>query len=124
MILLAQDVAQVYYRENPCRHYGTGAELVGLVDKFMRDRGLERSSISRVAVAEAVLEMQHQVETPEPAPEFRADVEQGFGDELAMRQADELMLSHQVAGMSMAEFGANRERFGLHRPVVDFLMGR
>jgi hypothetical protein len=121
MVLLAREVAIPYWRDNSWRKFSSAQELVDSIDAYMASHGLAKSAIDRLDVASHVLEMRAGAETPE---QFTQDVQQGYGDEMAMRQADELMLSHQVAGMSMAEFGANRERFGLQRSVVDFLQGR
>ena len=68
------------------------------------------------------------VQQPMPTPEelaWEQHVRQGTTatDELAMRQMDELALTQRVQQMSVAEFGAERERFGLHKNTVDFLGG-
>lgn len=131
-MLMAADVAAEYTRVNGWKKLSSARDLLDDIEQFMISRGLEKSSINRYDIAQYVIELQREpVPTPEQAA-WQNDQAQGIGDpdlfrqadELAMRQADERVLANQVAGMSMAEYGASRARFGLQRSVSDFLQGR
>lgn len=116
----------------------TARSLYDDVQAYLREYGLEHRLNESAEIAEHAYAIASQVLAQEvPAPSeadvaFRANVQQGTtadddlfrqADELAMRQADERVLANQVAGMSMAEYGANRERFGLAQNLGSFLGG-
>jgi len=105
--------------------------LVADIDKWMASRGLSDSTLSRVAVALAVVQLRidEEVEaqppamTPEQHAAFRDNIEQGIGDDQAMRYMDDLALAGRVQQMSMDEFRAARSSLGLTRDLASFLLG-
>ena len=126
-ILLAEDVAREYWRTNSFRQFGNARELVGLIDSFMTERALAKSTISRIDVAHHVLDLQRQqaVAQAEAEAVFRANVQQGTtADDQALRYADELVLAGQVQQMDLETYGQNRERLGVSQSLGSFLMGR
>jgi hypothetical protein len=89
----------------------------------MTSKGLAKSSISGLDIAEAVLRLQRKAARP-PEPEveaFAANVREGIGDDAAMARINDLALASQVASMSLEDFGRNQARFGLERSTLDFL---
>jgi hypothetical protein len=125
-IFMAETVAREYWRTNSWKHFEGARDLVNDIDRYMASKGLAKSTISRVDVAEHVLAIQRtQAAVAEAdAAAFRNNVQGGTtADDAALQHMNELALAQQVAQMSVAEFGANRERFGLSKSVFAHLAG-
>ena len=124
------DLARYYLdsKGDPSFLPDTATALVEDIKRYLVANALQHrlEDVVDIAIAANELAQQALAQTPPVTdPEFEAQVQQGTtANDLAMQQMDEVMLSRQVAGMSMSEFGANRERFGLQRSVIDFLQGR
>jgi hypothetical protein len=129
MMLVAADVAAEFYRVNSGRKFGSARELVDAIDKYMTKRGLAKSTIDRLDVAEHVLDLLAETRQPMATPEqvaWEQNLAQGISnpaDDAAMRYMDELALAGQVAKMSDAEYASNRQRLGMTQDLVSFLGG-
>jgi hypothetical protein len=86
-MLMAADVAREFHRSNGWLRFDSARQLVDAIDKFMAEWGLAKSTINRLDVADHVIRLQAlPVVTEAEAAAHQAELREGWGDELAMRQ--------------------------------------
>jgi hypothetical protein len=126
------EIAQHYVdsRGDPSFLPDTATQLVEDVRQYLARAGLGHRQEDAVEIAQAAYQLACEALVQQPPASqaeatFRADVQQGTtaDDELAMHQADDRVLATPVQQMSMAEYGANRARFGLAQNLASFLGG-
>lgn len=89
---------------------------------WMNRRGIGHRNAAEVALAVNRLQVEAAPTTEEVT--FQENLVQGTTRaDLALRQMDQLALAQRVAAMSLAEFGAERGRLGVHQSMADFLAG-
>jgi hypothetical protein len=122
-MLMASDLAREFHRVHARREFSNARELVADIDRFMASKGLAKSSISRVDVAEHVLHLQRQQAAVQSEVEaaWQLDQQQGIGDRRP--ELDEAALAAHVAGLDMRQYAAQRERLGVHQGLAAFLLG-
>jgi hypothetical protein len=122
-MLVAEDVAKEYQRTEGWRRFESARDLVTDIDRYKTSKGLSRTSISSLDIAEHVLRLQAQpVVTEAEAAAWLNDLQQGIGDRGP--ELDELALAQHVAGLDMKAYAAEREMLGTYKSTAAFLLGQ
>jgi hypothetical protein len=131
-MLMAADVAAVYFRERDWRGLDDVQALLADIEVLMADRGLSNSTLSRYEIASAVLALrvkaaerpEPKVQTPEAAA-WEASQREGYGDgDPALARMDEIALATRVRSASLAEWPTLRTQLGIApRHNLDALAG-
>jgi hypothetical protein len=127
-ILLPGHVAVEFQRVRSWQRFESAQALLDAVDSFMTERGLAASKISRLDVAEHVLNLRKpaQLSTPEQESWERNQAE-GIGDRrvdpAVMARAEELALAGRVAQADEQGWRSMRQELGISKTTFQHLAG-
>ena len=125
-VLLPADVAAEFHRTEGHRRFGSARELLDAIETYMASKGLAKSKINRIDVADHVLHLRavQPVVTEAEAAAFRDNVQSGTtADDLALQHMENLALAQRVRDMPMSDWSQARIDLGVTRDLASFLGG-